>query len=154
MRRSRLDLQAREAFARWQRQLAPSTQAELRRLRAHRPPELDLVGHVVDREAEREHRMWTRDLREYVSSHEEVGFFLQERRYHICRAHAAARAVIASGTIPAAFACPLHNRACPLAGASALAGGGLIHLRPVMKLALQRRGPYDPGGGQAPALLP
>jgi hypothetical protein len=127
-RTSRIDQRAREALATWQRQLTPAVRAELRHLGPRSPSEVTLVAHPVDGELEREHRMWTRDLRDYVNSHEEVGFFLQERRYHICRAHAAARTVIATGTISAAFQCPLRDRACPFAGASERAGGAVLHL--------------------------
>jgi hypothetical protein len=68
------------------------------------------------------------ELREFVDSHEEIGFFLGERRFHICRALPAARQVIARGLIPADFFCPGGAIDCPFAAASAHVSGLQIRL--------------------------
>ena len=79
---------------------------------------------------EREHAAWTHQLVEYINSHEEVEFHLKERTFHICRAHAEARRVIATGRIAADFACPVGAAACPFAAAAALVPGQAIRLKP------------------------
>jgi hypothetical protein len=155
--RKQLRLRARDELRRWCTRLPPEERAELGSLldrRAdhvfHQAPAGDrcrewhelpivLLGQPIDAEIERENRLWTQQLAEYVNAHEEVGFFLQERRFHICRAHAVARAVIARGTIPAGFTCPRAATDCPLASAGALAGGARIDLRPRVLLGSERR---------------
>ena len=97
------------------------------------------MGQQIDAETERENRLWTQQLAEYVNAHEEVGFFLQERHFHICRAHAAARAVIERGTIPAGFSCPRTAADCPLASAGTLAGGARIDVIPRVLLSRLRQ---------------
>jgi len=79
------------------------------------PWDTALLGYFIDDEpAVNEH--WTDDLREWISGHEEVVFFLEERTFHICRAHRDARRVIETGIIPAGFTCPLGRADCPFSG--------------------------------------
>ncbi len=90
---------------------------------------------AVDRAAERENEMWTEQLREYVDAHEDILFFLEERTFHICRAHPEARRVIRTGVIAPDFACPLRRRdGCPFAGATAREPGKAIVLVPLRRL--------------------
>src|SRR5689334_2088712 len=112
--RTSLDRLARIALRGWIRTLPRATRTDLR-LTSWRDQPLELVAMPVDAEAATEHEAWTDQLREYIDGHEEIGFFLQERRFHICRAHPAARRVIATGTIPAGFTCPRAHAACPFA---------------------------------------
>lgn len=66
--------------------------------------------------SEKENALWKRQLGEYINGHE-VQFFLAERRFHICRAHACARRVGETGLIPRDFVCPFADGACPFEGA-------------------------------------
>jgi len=75
---------------------------------------IELVGELVDDGAEFEHEQLKQELLEYINNHEEVQFFLLDRSFHICRAHAMAREVIEEGVLPADFVCPLGNAACPM----------------------------------------
>jgi hypothetical protein len=81
----------------------------------------------------------THDLTEYINAHEEVGFHLQERRFHICRAHILARRVIATGSIPANFICSRAVTTCPFMAASASVGGRRIILTRQPKTSLTGR---------------
>jgi len=128
---------ARTALARWQRTLPRATRASLRATTWPDPP-IALVGIPVDPETARENTEWTAQLREYVTNHDDVSFFLHEHVGGICRAHARARQVIATGVIPVRFACPRGERACPFATASALVPGKAI----VLVDALRRRAPH------------
>ncbi|WP_157068989.1 hypothetical protein [Sandaracinus amylolyticus] len=92
---------------------------------------IQLRGYFVDPETHRENAMWTRDLNEYVNSHEDVSFFLVHRSFHICRAHAIAREVARTGVVPAGFACPFAHAACPFERALDGAAGRAIWLLPV-----------------------
>jgi hypothetical protein len=87
-------------------------------LRAHIDPEDDT---------------WCDDLIEYINGHPEVALHLEERRFHICHAHRAAREVIATGRVPATFTCPVANDRCPFKEASSLASG-----RPLVLTAILR----------------
>jgi hypothetical protein len=82
----------------------------------------------VDPLAKIENEMWTEQLQEWVTSHDDVVFFLEERKFHICRAHPKARRVLETGVVPATFACPLGRQRCPLA--SAVRPGCSIVLEP------------------------
>ena len=116
---------ARAELHRWRRTLPHAVRAELR---DWREAPIILVGIAVDPEAERDHALWTAQLREYVNSHEEIGFFLQERQFQICRAHAVARDVIETGLIATGFRCPRQRTTCPFARASALVPGRALAL--------------------------
>lgn len=69
---------------------------------------------VEDAELGPEGRLAKRQLLEFVLNHEEIRFFLEERRFHICRRHAPAREVLAAGVLPARFRCAFRGEACPL----------------------------------------
>jgi hypothetical protein len=94
---------------------------------------IELRGRVVDPEDAREDDTWCDDLIEYINGHPEVAFHLEERRFHICRAHRAARDVISTGRVPARFTCPAANDRCPFKEASSLASG-----RPLVLTAILR----------------
>lgn len=87
---------------------------------------IELRGRFVDPEDAREDETWCDDLVEYINAHPEVGFHLEERRFHICRAHRAAREVIAAGRVPAGFVCPVASDGCPFQGASAAAASTIV----------------------------
>lgn len=89
---------------------------------------IELRGRFVDPMDAREDDTWCDDLIEYINAHPEVGFHLEERRFHICRAHRAARDVIAAGRVPAEFECPVADDRCPFQRASSVAGGCTIVL--------------------------
>ncbi|MDY3558384.1 hypothetical protein R5W23_005477 [Gemmata sp. JC673] len=77
---------------------------------------------------------WLDDWAEYVEGHEEV-FLLPRavvvfRTFHICRSEPAARAVAASGLLPAGFACPGAASGCPMQRVQAVAPGRRLHLAP------------------------
>jgi hypothetical protein len=50
------------------------------------------------------------------------------RTFHICTRHAAARAVLASGRVPAEFHCPLATEDCPMERLATLAPGRYLRL--------------------------
>lgn len=89
---------------------------------------LALCGHFVDPEDARDDAMWRQDLIEYLNAHPEIGFSVEHRRFHICRAHAHARRVLETGRIPHDFACPLARSSCPFARALAHQPGRTIVL--------------------------
>ncbi|GAB5549606.1 MAG: hypothetical protein RLO52_20355 [Sandaracinaceae bacterium] len=86
---------------------------------------IEVVGRFVDPEDARDDALARQQLLEYVNAHPELEFFLRERRFHICRAHAAARSVLRSGVIPAGFECPLRERSCPFERALAQGEGSV-----------------------------
>lgn len=128
--RYRLGRRASAALREWKATLPASVRADLT-LRSWRSHPVTLIAVAVDSEQARDAELWTTELIEYINSHEEAGFYLQERRFHICRAHAAARRVIHTGVIPAAFACPRGEPRCPYAGAAALVPDRALRLRVV-----------------------
>lgn len=118
-----LTLRARAEFSRWQQ----AKTADLPAIRRRKSP-IVLEAVPVDRELERETAMWTAQLRDYINAHEDIDFYLKEFRGHICRAHSAAREVVATGVIPAGFTCPRGAPSCPFATASCLADGQALRL--------------------------
>jgi hypothetical protein len=85
-----------------------------------------IVATPLDEDAARDVAEWNQSLAEYLVAHEL--FLVDERPFHICQSHAAAREVIATGVVPAQFACPRAHAACPFAAASHCAGGRELHL--------------------------
>jgi hypothetical protein len=128
--RHRLGRRARAALRQWRASLPATARVGLA-LRSWRDQPLTLIGEPVDAELAHDTALWTTSLIEYVNSHEEVGFYLQERRFHICRAHAAARRVVCTGVIPAGFECPVRAAACPFAAAAVLVPAHAVRLRVV-----------------------
>jgi hypothetical protein len=60
---------------------------------------------------------WGPGYFEHLLQHPELMLLWEpaERTFHIgCTRHAAARAALEEGAVPADFACPLHSSACPL----------------------------------------
>lgn len=53
---------------------------------------------------------------------------MTERSFHLCRSHAAARAVIAAGRVPHDFACPLADASCPMRALLAEAPGKSLRM--------------------------
>lgn len=91
-------------------------------------PVVELRGRFVDPEDAIDDALWRQELIEYIDAHPEIVFFLEERRFHICRAHAVGRRVAKTGVVPRDFVCPLADRACPLQRASELGVGRAIAL--------------------------
>jgi hypothetical protein len=89
---------------------------------------LELRADFVDAEDARDDAMWRADWIEYLNAHAEIAFFLEGRRFHICRAHADARRVARAGRIPHDFACPLASASCPFTRALARRPGRAIVL--------------------------
>jgi hypothetical protein len=67
-------------------------------------------------------------LLEFVSNHEDHGFFLEVRTAHVCRAHREARRVLCQGFLPVNFDCPLSNKACPMRQLLAISPGNSLQL--------------------------
>ncbi len=84
---------------------------------------------VEDPELGPEGREMKRELLEFILGHEEIGFFLEERHFHICRRHAQARAALASGLLPAGFRCTLRGEDCPMRVISKAAGERAVRIR-------------------------
>lgn len=103
-----IPITADRAVSNWWQHLSP---ADRRTLRAH-PPRAPrgLVGRYVEPAADKQ-AAWL-DYYEYLVNHEIR--IVDGPTFHICSAHPAARAAISSGTIPAAFACPRADAACPM----------------------------------------
>jgi len=114
---------ARAELARWRRRLPARVRADLVEWREE---PFVLVGVPVDPEELNDAAMWTESLREYVQTREDLVFHLEERTFHICRAHPRARTVIETGVIAADFTCPRGQ--CPFAAASRCAGGRAVQL--------------------------
>jgi len=114
---------ARAELARWRRTVPARVRADLA---AWREESFVLVGVPVEVEELNEAAMWTDELREYVQTREDLVFHLEERSYHICRAHPLARVVVETGVIAPDFACPRGE--CPFAAASRCAGGRAVQL--------------------------
>jgi hypothetical protein len=98
---------------------------------------IELKGALVDEENDREHRQFKQQLLEYISNHEDVQFFLVEHKFHICRAHAGARAVIRVGELASTFVCPAETSDCPMLAILKASGGKSVRLSP----AIPRRVP-------------
>lgn len=123
----------RDEVAAWWRSLDENARHELGAAPSRSgsdEPEMVLQGRPVDPQEQAENEQWTAQLREYVNGHE-VPFFMEEKRFHICRAHRIAREVTETGVLPAAFSCPLEQAACPFAAALSLHPGCAVHLVPV-----------------------
>ena len=118
-----LERRARAELARWRRTVPARVRADLAN---RREAPLVLVGVPEDVEARDEAEMWTDELREYVQNREDLVFHLEERTFHICRAHPSARLVVETGVIAPDFTCP--RDACPFVAASRCAGGRSVQL--------------------------
>lgn len=93
---------------------------------------IELRGTIVDTDDDDDHQAQKQQLLEYIANHEDVQFFLVERRLHICRAHAGARAVITAGLLRSDFVCPAKDVACPMATILGASGGGAVRLAPAL----------------------
>lgn len=130
----------REDVEAWWRSLDTSARAAVRLLCDTRQDDLGLVGdeagwrelpieirgRFVDPEDAVDASRWRREFIEYINAHPEKGFFLRERTFHICSAHADARRVLADGVIPADFVCPRRDAACPFESALRDGEGAIV----------------------------
>lgn len=66
------------------------------------------------------------DLYEYVIAHEII--LIEERTFHVCSQHPAARAVLRSGHLPSSFQCPLGRLQCPMRRILSHTGGQAVRL--------------------------
>jgi hypothetical protein len=94
---------------------------------------IELRGALIDEENDREHKQAKSQLLEYISNHEDIQFFLLEKRFHICRAHTAARDVIRGGMLRADFECPVDEASCPMRAILNACPGRSIALRPSLR---------------------
>ncbi len=115
---------ARRAYAQWSTTLSPRERQQLANVQRI---ELAIVAVAVDAHNRVECRDAKSDLAEYLVNHEL--FAVEDRVYHICRRHPAAREVLRRGEIGASFACPAQSPRCPFAAASASMGGAPLQLR-------------------------
>lgn len=76
------------------------------------------------------------DLYEYLVNHEI--FLAEERHYHVCTAHEAARAAVRAGVVPATFSCPLERPECPMRRVLDTSPGRALHLDVVVRLRSHR----------------
>ncbi len=123
--RRRLARRARAALRQWRATLPTDARVGLA-LPSWRDQPLVLIGAPVDAALADDAALWTAQLVEYINSHEEVGFYLQERRFHICRAHAAARRGRARRRHPGGLRVPAPRRRVSVrrrGGLRARAGG-------------------------------
>jgi hypothetical protein len=149
-----LPVEAHPAVMRWWSALAPADQDELvsrwdeRREAYLFTPQSDTTGKldswkqiptviggrfIPHDDSVRLHE-WLEDWHEYLLGHEEV-FLLPRvvvvvRTFHICQAEPAARAVLASGRLPADFACPAQRSGCLLQRIQMNAAGQALYLTP------------------------
>lgn len=137
----------------WWAELSPAAQEEFARMWDERtddtayaaaahdegiewhPLPIELVGRFVDEQDELDHDEAKQSLLEFVNNHEEIGFFLVRRGFHICRAHKAAQDVICKGFLSADFKCPLDDENCPMRTIAVAAGGRNV----AFDVKLQRR---------------
>ena len=99
------------------------------------------MGVWVDPELARENALWTQERIEYINAHPEVGFYLRERLFHICRAHPQARRVVQRGIVPTDWRCPLGRSACPFAAVTAKRWQFALHLVPAWPCTRQDGSP-------------
>lgn len=93
---------------------------------------IELRGALLDDENDVEHKQAKQQLLEYIANHEEIQFFLVDRKFHICRAHPIARDVIRAGHLPADFVCPVDEAACPMKNILAACPGRAVRLVPAL----------------------
>ena len=86
---------------------------------------IELHGRLADPADAADAELAVRELTEYIQADPNIVFHLEEREFHICRAHARARRVIREGRIAAGFTCPGGNTDCPHQTSVAIAGGSL-----------------------------
>jgi hypothetical protein len=79
---------------------------------------IELRGALLDEENDVEHKQAKQQLLEYIANHEEISFFLVDRKFHICRAHPAARALLLVAAV-ATVACSFEPSTCDEAACDA-----------------------------------
>lgn len=99
---------------------------------------IELKGALIDEENDREHRELKHQLLEYISNHEDVQFFLVDRKFHICRSHEGARSVIRCGELASSFVCPVEASACPMMAILGASGGKAVKLSPAVARGVLR----------------
>ncbi|MFV8752779.1 hypothetical protein ACNOYE_19720 [Nannocystaceae bacterium ST9] len=93
---------------------------------------IELRGEIVDEQDladQADEAQAHQDLLEYICGHEEIHFFLTERSFHLCRAHARAREVVRAGWLPSGFECPLADANCPMRRVLVASAGKSLRLR-------------------------
>lgn len=104
---------------------------------------IELRGMPIDTENDVEHKQFKQQLLEYISNHEDVQFFLVDKRLHICRSHSGAREVIRSGFLPSSFVCPASDEGCPMRQILSACPGQSVLLAPALsKTKLEHRAGY------------
>ena len=113
----------------WWLSLSDATRAELERSWREPPIGTTMDGCALpiwlEGEVDGDAEDVNQDLLEYILNHD-VPFFLEERRFHICREHAPAKAILKRGCIPRGFRCPVRGPKCPM---QKMAGGRKVALR-------------------------
>lgn len=95
---------------------------------------IELRGEFVDpQDLVDEHEAYQSLLEYHCSGNNDARVFLTARLFHLCRSHAAARAVIAGGRLPHDFACPLADASCPMRAVLAAAPGKSLRLRVALR---------------------
>ncbi len=61
-------------------------------------------------------------LYDFVIGHEDIAFFLEQRKFQICRQHLQAKEILRRRVIPAGFRCSLRGEHCPMVRISREAG--------------------------------
>jgi hypothetical protein len=87
---------------------------------------IETRGLIIEGRVDGSSHDWNDELYEYLINHPESVVILAGRQFHVCRAHAHARAVSRNGIIPPDFDCPLSNQACPLRTLCNAAGGAVM----------------------------
>lgn len=95
------------------------------------PLPIELRGRIVDDDDRIDDRLARQELLEYINGHE-IQFFLVDRGFHICRAHAGARACLRAGLIPKHFVCERESADCPMRAILAHTKGRSVELVPIM----------------------
>lgn len=134
----------RWVLERWWAKLPSSRQRELQHLWDPRaddiawtedadswePLPIHLEGRTAeDTELGPDTRLAKQQMLEFILGHEEIGFFLQERRFHICRRHTQAHEILSRGLLPADFRCTLRAERCPMRAIAKAAGERPVRIR-------------------------
>lgn len=124
------DSERRELIALWDRRAERIDYA--RRGDGFEPVPVRLVGRTVEpldpADAEDAEYISTQ-LLEFILNHEDIAFFLKERKFHICRRHALAQNTLRQGYIPAEFQCEMAGSLCPIRQISRAVAGKRVHFR-------------------------
>lgn len=140
-----LDAAGRKRARAWWSRLAPAAQDEFRALWDARTEDTSMAGEVradgsvewrslpievrgliIEGRKDGQPRRWSKSQYEYLLNHPESVVILAGRRFHVCRAHPAAREVLKRGRLEPSFRCPLENERCPMRSLLEAAGGRCV----------------------------